>query len=424
MNRIATLAVVLALLLPELSFAADVSLAGHLKYQPGVQFFKDDSVFSSLGPDVTHQHEIDARLNAEYTLDSWDALVAVESLSVGGSGIEAQQQFVDLNPFARDRDILLNDDRRLFDLTLEVVDEDDFVSVLRLDRASVGYTGEQLAVRLGRQVVSWGNTLIFSVLDVFNPFSPTEIDKDYKTGDDTFYAQWLFDWGADLQTVVIPRRVPDGSLASDQSSFAGKFHHRIDSLELDFDLVAARHFDENLFGGGISMSLLGGVLRSDVSVTELRSGSNSVSFDANFDRSFLLFEKNLYGYVEYFRSGVGVGDGEYNSISQDALDRLGRGELFVLGRDYLAAGTKLEMHPLLNWFTSTIFNLHDESGVIQQRFEYDASEDCLVTWGANIPYGPRSSEFGGILLPSSDPTAAPLFLSQGVSAYLRLSYYF
>ena len=46
-------------------------------------------------------------------------------------------------------------------------------SLVRLDRISIGYTGEKTVLRFGRQAISWGNGLLFTPMDIFNPFDPT-----------------------------------------------------------------------------------------------------------------------------------------------------------------------------------------------------------------------------------------------------------
>ncbi|EDN67409.1 hypothetical protein BGP_4660 [Beggiatoa sp. PS] len=58
--------------------------------------------------------------------------------------------------------VLPNDKRRLFRLTNEWDNSDQMEAVQRLDRLYLGYNGEQLVLRAGRQTVSWGNGLVFS----------------------------------------------------------------------------------------------------------------------------------------------------------------------------------------------------------------------------------------------------------------------
>ena len=96
---------------------------------------------------------------------------------------------------------VLSDDRRLIDLTHLISQEDNSVIVHRLDRFAIDYTGTQTVARAGRQAVSWGNGLIYTPMDFFNPFDPATVDKEYKTGDDMLYGQYLRNNGDDLQAV-------------------------------------------------------------------------------------------------------------------------------------------------------------------------------------------------------------------------------
>lgn len=176
------------------------------------------------------------------------------------------------------------------------------------------------------------------------------------------YTQYLFSSGADIQLLVIPRPEPvSRSIRDDQSSFAGKFHVFSEALEADLDLMLAHHFGENLGALSFTRGVLEGIWRTDMSFTRLESDETVVSLTTNLDRSWVLFGKNLYAFIEYFYSGVGVSDGNYTDLDLDLTDRILRSELFTLGRDYLTLGSQLEWSPRLNMFFNHIFNLHDES---------------------------------------------------------------
>ena len=87
-----------------------------------------------------------------------------------------------------------------------IIDENDAVALLHIDRLWLEFTGEELVLRVGRQAISWGNGILFSAFDLFNPFSPTEIDTDYKPGDDLIYSQLLLPGGGDIQALIVARR--------------------------------------------------------------------------------------------------------------------------------------------------------------------------------------------------------------------------
>jgi hypothetical protein len=100
-------------------------------------------------------------------------------------------------------------------------------------------------------------------------------------------------------------------------------------------------------------------------------------------------------------------------------ERISRGELFSLGRDFLTAGMQIELTPLFKAFPSTIWNLNDDSFFFQVRADYDWKENVLIIGGVNLPCGPRDTEFGGIRVGATDYFSTP-----GSEGYLRVSYFF
>jgi hypothetical protein len=260
---------------------------------------------------------------------------------------------------------------------------------------------------------------VFQPLDFVNPFSPIAIDKDYKTGDDMLYGQWLVGEKDDLQAILLPRRDPDTHhVESDQSTYAIKFRARLAGV--DVDLLAARHFSENLAGVGVVKSIGGAVWRLDASFTNLDNADSATSLVTNLDYSWTWGGKNVYGYVEYFRSGVGETDrANYAAPGTDLSARIARGELFTLARDYAALGLQVEITPLFNLYTNLIANLNDGSIYLQLRGVYDWQQDVQLMAGVNFPSGDRGTEYGGVPVAGSS-----VFVSTGKSVYLRGAVYF
>jgi hypothetical protein len=119
----------------------------------------------------------------------------------------------------------LDDDRRLMDLTHTIKEEDSWFLLQRLDRLYLALNRQWGAVRVGRQAVTWGNGFIFNPMDLFNPFPPTAIDRDYKVGDDMINAQFSLSQIGEGQLLYVARRNPDNNkVESDQASVAGKLH--------------------------------------------------------------------------------------------------------------------------------------------------------------------------------------------------------
>jgi hypothetical protein len=399
--------------------AEDWAFGGHIKYQFDGAHYKSDNLYAQYGSQSSLDNSLDFRLTMENRWEAWDAKIHYEVLARYGDTPKTQRALANAG-LAETTFGLPKDNRRLFNLTDEWGNSEKLEAVQRLDRFFVGYNGEQLVLRVGRQAVSWGNGLIFHPLDIFSPFSPTEIDKDYKTGDDLVYGQWLFDSGDDLQMILLPRRNPDTEeVESDQSSLAFKYHGRYQE-QWDFDLLAARHFDENVLGFGLSKDIFEALWRFDVSATRLKEGGTAVSLVTNMDYSYVWFEHNFYGFIEYFRNGVGETQrAKYLSPDPALQTRFQRGEVYTLGRDYLGGGVQIELTPLFNLYTNWIGNLHDSSGIFQIRGIYDWMENLQLIGWLDVPYGDKGTEFGGIQIGESGGNIGP-----GRIVYLRLIYYF
>ena len=161
--------------------------------------FPDDSFFRTQTGSSAEDVGFDARLNFDWDVDNWDVQADAEIGAFYGDTIEFTRGFGGELQTLFPR--LPNDDRRLFDLTHAITDEGKRAALVRVDRLSAGYTGENGVLRMGRQAVTWGNGLIFNtVMDIFNPFDPTAIDKEYKSGDDMLYGQYLRDDGDHIQS--------------------------------------------------------------------------------------------------------------------------------------------------------------------------------------------------------------------------------
>jgi hypothetical protein len=309
----------------------------------------------------------------------------------------------------------------LFDLTHVFHKSDGQVVLHRLDRLNVGYTGQNLVVRLGREAISWGNGLFYNPMDVFNPFAPDAVDKEYKNGDDLGYLQWLFETGNDLQAVMVPRRnLETGKVDAANSSAAVKYHGLF--LGKEYDALAARHYDDTMLAIGLAADWRQTVVRGDViaTLTETQTVTTAV---ANISYSWMWFEKNISGFLEYFYNGFGQGANNYSfeALTNNPLllQRIQRGELFTLGKHYIGANLSIETTPLTLLSTNLFVNTADPSALFQVVFNMDWRQDVTIFGGFSFPMGAKGSEFGGI------PTNTPgVYYNSGNAVFLQLAYFF
>jgi len=269
--------------------------------------------------------------------------------------------------------------------------------------------------------VTWGNGLIFNPMDLFNPFSPADIVRDYKMGDDLVSVRLNTEAIEEINLLYVPRRnVTTGNLDADASSIAGKLHFFAGDMEVD--LMGARHYDETVFGLGGTGYLGDTAWRCDIiwsSLEDTPGKSGYFEIVANIDYSWIWFNKNMYGLIEYYHNGLGK-DNYTDAMGDFALmERIDRGELFALGKNYINTQIQVELHPLLNLYFNTINNIKDPSGIFQPRLSYSMTQNSTLLLGGNIFYGSRESEYGGFLIPGT-----PYYTNAAANGYLLFTYYF
>ncbi len=399
---------------------------GDIKIRGTASWVDDESIFQPVGTGTFYDGNAEVRIKntlffgaSGYLETHYEALISGGDTRSKGKDLEAL--FPDL---FGDSVLLrhpLEDDRRFFDFTKTITENDEHTLYHRLDRLAFTAQPEWGAIRVGRQAITWGNGLVFNPMDLFNPFSPTDIERDYKIGDDLVLTQFSIKDMGDLQLLYVPRRNPITSdVEGEQSSLAGKFHFAVGATEFDF--MAAKHFKDAVAGIGGTGYLADAAWRLDATWTLLDEESQEkdyLSLIANVDYSWAWFDKNFYGLVEFYYNGLGDDDYPAVLIMPVVSERLDRGELFVLGRAYLSGHIRVELHPLFNIFFTVINNLEDPSGVIQPWATWDIAQDLQLTCGANIYYGGNETEFGGFKLTGTDLIAKP-----ADNTFLWLTYYF
>lgn len=391
---------------------------GHLKGQAVLTAFPDDSIFRDLigasGLDLGGV----ARLNFSAAREKWDVKADYQFIAIHADSLAASRL---TGGTALPGAGVINDDRRWFDLTHAITDVGRRAVVQRLDRLSVGLTTERTAWRFGRQAISWGNGMLFTPMDIFNPFDPAAVDKEYKTGDDMLYGQLLLPGGGDLQGVAVVRRDPrTGDVESSESSLALKYHGFAGGNE--FDILVAEHFDDQVLGLGGIVGVGGAIWRGDLTLT-MTDTDDYLSAAVSVSYSWTWGGHNVSGLLEVYRNGIGQRDGDYAPVELLAnpglLERIGRGELFTLGRHYLGASASIELTPLVLLSPNLFINLDDPSALAQLVVRYDWAQNLQLLAALNLPIGPPGSEYGGI-----ETNLPGRYLASGPQLFAQLAWYF
>jgi hypothetical protein len=398
---------------------AETNFGGHVKYFYSYSDYPDNSVFAETA-NPYRESLGNLRLKAETHSGNWDARVHYELNGLYST--ELSNCFFRGGLAGRSCADLASDQSQLFDLSSVISESDDSVLFQRIDRLVLAYSAEKLVTRVGRQAISWGNGMVYNPLDLFNPFPPDAIDTEYKRGEDMLYLQGLFNNGSDLQALYIPRRNPvNGEVTSNQSAVAGKYHWLASNNELD--LLAARNYGDTIVGAAYTGEWHENLINASATVTHT-DDENYWSVSANYNYSTIVQGRNLTGFVELFYNGFGLSGKRHSVedvIAQQALfSRLLRGELFTIGKYYLATGTLLEATPLLNLNPILFINLGDGSAMLQFIGTYSLSQNFDLLAGFNLPMGADGTEFGGI----EAGTDQEQYLSPANSLFARLAWYF
>lgn len=411
------MAIFLLLALVPAQAATNFDYKGNIKYRSLLTSYPTDSLFQDYIDDPAWDNNANLRLNLSANKGAWALQVDYELVTIQGDSVSMAQQNPGLGFIPR---LVADDDHRLMDLTHILNENAHSLTAHRLDRLYLDYSTDQAFFRVGRQALSWGNGLIYNPMDFFNPFDPAAVDKEYKTGDDMLYAQYLFDSGNDVQAVWVGRRNDAANVTSAVTSTAAKYHLFVEDYEID--LLVAEHFDSLVIGLGSVANVGGSIWRGDILVTD--TGTDTyISAVVNFSYAWNALDKNMSAVVELYRNGFGIDDGNYSPTALannvELIQRLQRGELYTLGKHYLAAAVTIELSPLWLFMPSFYANLDDDSVMLQLLSQHDLQQDLQLLLALSLPSGSNGSEFGGI---DSGVPGRPL--SVGASAFMQLAWYF
>ncbi len=276
-------------------------------------------------------------------------------------------------------------------------------------------------MRVGRQAITWGSGLVFRPMDLFDPFSPSATDTEWKPGVDMLYVQRLFPDGSDVQFIVAPRPARQGgSPTADASSAAVHVHTTIAGDQATF--LLARDHGDWVAGVGLNGALGGATWNVEVVPTFLRRGGTRVSALANISDAVTLFGRNATVFAEYFHNGFGDTNTALAlaTLPPELADRLARGQLFNTRRDYLAGGLTLEVTPLFTVSPTLIADLNDGSVLALAAGTWSLGDNLTLIAGAQAPIGPARTEFGGLPL----STGSPILFAPPAQVYAQLRRYF
>ncbi|WKE65252.1 hypothetical protein PVT67_16545 [Gallaecimonas kandeliae] len=400
-----------------LCFAAQgADLGGRVKVGGDWQDGGSQSLDEALGHKTSAETSAQLRLALAQSLGNWAFKAAWQLDGSQGSAVALAKDKAAAFP-----ELAQGSDDSLWDLQQGWRAGHDSQYQQRWDRLNLGYSGQNLVMRLGRQALTWGAGQVFHPMDLVNPFQPVQLDTAYKRGTDLAYGQWLFDGGADLQVALVPHKNRDGFDADGGKPTQALFAS-IPGEKLQWTLLAASDRGDPTFGAGASGPFGENIWNLELVSTGLRQGGHARSLLFNLTRAGIIWQGDYTAFVEYYHNGFGQPRRHYSlaELAPSLAVRLRRGQQFVTARDYLALGGTWQWTPLVQLMPSLILNLKDASALFDTQLSWSLSDNLTFKADLRLPMGNKGTEFGGLpLLQDQAP-----YLTQPRQLQVQLELYF
>ncbi len=269
---------------------------------------------------------------------------------------------------------------RYTSLSWDIEDTEDFLWVHEFDRLAATFSIWDLDFVFGRQAITWGTGRFWQPTDLFSPFGPLQVDREFKAGNDA--ARLVFALGDFTQAEFVWAFGRDAD--PDRSAGVGKFK----TLFKDYDIsILGGWVQTDIVGGGDFAGDLGnsGIgIHGEILFNHVKDSSDYLDFLVGLDYRFP--GKGPYLLGEYYYYGAGAANVE--DMNQELINNrlLSRGTL-LLGRHNLGLGASYEIFPILMGMFNVLVNLTDPSATLNPVLEYSIADNAVATAGCTIPLG-------------------------------------
>ncbi|MFK7988182.1 MAG: hypothetical protein AB8I08_19330 [Sandaracinaceae bacterium] len=297
-----------------------------------------------------------------------------------------------------------------------IVDDPAYRHLHELDRAYVSLHLPFLELTAGRQAIGLGRGVLFSAVDIFAPFSPTEVDREWRRGVDAIHAELRIPDVSQLSAdfIVAFGNVNDGDL----DSFAMLGRVRAVLGDIDGSVMLGQRGDDTMVAGVLSATVGDAEVHGELAMF----GTDGAGVDGGFFGTRGVVAKGLLGgsyqldihrgirlVLEYHYSGFGVDNvGDDPSILfDDAFQaRFARGDSQLLGRHALALVVSAELVDEVSAAVSYLQSPVDGSGLVAPTVTWVASDMFTLVVSGFLPWGGATE--GGV--PQSEYGSSPFTL--------------
>lgn len=289
---------------------------------------------------------------------------------------------------------------RALDVTLDWHKDNENYARLWLDRFNIKYSFPIGDLTIGRQAITFGKAYFWNPMDIFKPFEPGQLDRDYKPGVDGFILDiplgnfsgvaFIGVLGPEVNFISGFTRKDstwDSSLYG--SSFLSRFYTNIS--EWDFSFQAGKVYGGYHVSGG-AVGEIGFfesrieaayfISEKDIPVFFPRFGNISEDYLAGVIGVGRTFPNTFVFELEYFFNGAGDPDNLEVSMLRGM-----HGMSLNMSDQLIGLMLSYDILPIFIARFGLIYSVSDRSSQVQPSFFLSLSDEADLIVSATINYG-------------------------------------
>jgi hypothetical protein len=253
-----------------------------------------------------------------------------------------------------------------------------------IDRANAQVRLRRADLTIGRQAIGWGRGVMFTSVDLFAPFSPLEVDREWRSGVDAVRADIKL---TDRSSVDLVSAFGD---TLDRSAFAARARGYAGAI--DVEVVGGRR-GQDLFGGVTSSAAVGDAeVHGEAAAFRVPAAmDHDVVWKVVVGGSYRFpIGAGILAYAEYHYSGFGAEHPEEIPAlltTPEFVGRFVRGDMQILSRHAVGVTGSYEASPEMTYSGQWLHNPGDQSGVVAPAMTYTFNDAVSMLGSVYVPYG-------------------------------------
>jgi len=262
-----------------------------------------------------------------------------------------------------------------------------------LDRALVAWHPPWGEVTAGRQAIGMGRGVLFSAVDLFAPFSPTEADREWRRGIDAIRTEYRV-----AETTSVEMIAAFGTNRG-ESAFLGRVRGYLGSI--DGEIIVGRRGRDEMIALVSSCTVAGAELHAETALFHIPEvwpggglfGNDHLVGKAVVGGSYTLDVGNgLTLIAEYHYSGFGldsIEDAAQRIADPEYQARFLRGDTQTLGQHTVGLQCSYSLGDSWRGAVLALQSPVDGSGLLAPTLVWDMAQNVSVVASVYLPWGDR-----------------------------------